>query len=243
MKSATAAAVLLSLAAGVSGFAASACRRPPLPPPPPQEPPPPLPPPLPPPPPPPPPPLPPPDVVDIGCDEGETTAPDLFLSMLWQCGDRVNVVAVGGSGRLPPDGQPAREFARRLRARTPANVLYLGVSEGGAGITASGQLRYELREILSKSGGKVTFILLPGEGDPLVGESALDTALNARNAYAPRTVLVTPGEAAAADGGALRERIIEAPSEDIFATVTARCRGLFGPEEGAVGARHCQLEP
>ncbi len=223
MKTATT-AVLLLLAAGVAGFTASACfRAPRTPPPPPHEPPPPRPAPLPPPPPP-PPPLPPPDAVDLACDAGETASPDVFLSMLPQCGDRVNVVSLGAS---------PGEFARLLRERTPTNLLALTAPDA-------------LAAVLDKSRDRVTFVLLSGT------ESPLDPILTARDAHAPNTVLVAFGEAAA-PAPEDTHRLLRVPPDDpptipslahrIFHTVTTNCHDLFGLPTGPQGARHCQLHP
>ena len=113
----------------------------------------------------------------MACDEGAAASPDLFISMLRQCGDRVNVIAIGGSGLSLPDASLTREFARLLRNETPTNVLHLVASGNEAGATPSGQLQYQLANVLRKSAGKITFVLLSGGGNDLAGESALDPLL------------------------------------------------------------------
>ncbi len=113
----------------------------------------------------------------MACDEGAAASPDLFISMLRQCGDRVNVIAIGGSGRSLPDASLTREFARLLRNETPTNVLHLVASGAEAAATPSGQLQYQLANVLRKSAGKITFVLLSGGGNDLAGESALDPLL------------------------------------------------------------------
>ncbi len=226
--------------------------------------------------------------------------------MLRQCGDRVNVVAIGGSGLSLPDATLAREVARLMRDKTPTNVLHLGEPETGA--TASGQVQPRLADVLRKSNDNITFVLLSGVGSDLAGENDPDTPLlnndsgnepqdhvdqerlegtvqrierafrgilDARDGYSPNTVVVThlsqrfdevilratPGQPAHS------RRIIVVPAEDtpaqddgseemrltptgnakaaerIFATVAAKCRGLFGSADGAGGPRHCQLQP
>ena len=97
--------------------------------------------------------------------------------MLRQCGDRVNVIAIGGSGLSLPDASLTREFARLLRNETPTNVLHLVASGAEAAATPSGQLQYQLANVLRKSAGKITFVLLSGGGNDLAGESALDPLL------------------------------------------------------------------
>ena len=159
---------LSALAAAGLGLAVSGCGKPPPPPPPPREPPPAPVAPREAPPPPPPPPLPPPDAVDIGCDDGGTASPDLFLSMLPQCGDRVNVVAVGGA---------ARDLARLLRQRTPTNVLELDAPD-------------RLTDVLSNSRGRITFLVLSGHGGEPAGEAAFRGILATRDAHSPATVVV-----------------------------------------------------
>ena len=113
----------------------------------------------------------------MACDEGAAASPDLFISMLRQCGDRVNVIAIGGSGLSLPDASLTREFARLLRNETPTNVLHLVASGAEAAATPSGQLQYQLANVLRKSAGKITFVLLSGGGNDLAGESALDPLL------------------------------------------------------------------
>ena len=113
----------------------------------------------------------------MACDEGAAASPDLFISMLRQCGDRVNVIAIGGSGLSLPDASLTREFARLLRNETPTNVLHLVASGSEAGAKPSGQLQYQLANVLRKSAGKITFVLLSGGGNDLAGESALDPLL------------------------------------------------------------------
>ena len=276
----------------------------------------------------------------MACDEGAAASPDLFISMLRQCGDRVNVIAIGGSGLSLPDASLTREFARLLRNETPTNVLHLVASGSEAGAKPSGQLQYQLANVLRKSAGKITFVLLSGGGNDLAGESALDplllgtgsgkepqdyvdkerlertlqrierafrAILNARDALSPNTVVVSPAHGNAGAFGphiravlgekeipvehrvgilellsqrfgevivratseelAHRRRVIVVPTEDrvtgddgsaemhpaeaehtqvarrIFATVAAKCRGLFGSADGAAGARYCQLQP
>ena len=276
----------------------------------------------------------------MACDEGAAASPDLFISMLRQCGDRVNVIAIGGSGLSLPDASLTREFARLLRNETPTNVLHLVASGAEAAATPSGQLQYQLANVLRKSAGKITFVLLSGGGNDLAGESALDplllgtgsgkepqdyvdkerlertlqrierafrAILNARDALSPNTVVVSPAHGNAGAFGphiravlgekeipvehrvgilellsqrfgevivratseelAHRRRVIVVPTEDrvtgddgsaemhpaeaehaqvarrIFATVAAKCPGLFGSAGGAAGARHCQLQP
>ena len=276
----------------------------------------------------------------MACDEGAAASPDLFISMLRQCGDRVNVIAIGGSGLSLPDASLTREFARLLRNETPTNVLHLVASGSEAGAKPSGQLQYQLANVLRKSAGKITFVLLSGGGNDLAGESALDplllrtgsgkepqdyvdkerlestlqrierafrAILNARDALSPNTVVVSPAPGNAGAFGphiravlgekeipvehrdavlellsqrfgevivratseelAHRRRVIVVPTEDrvpgddgsaemhpaeaehtqvarrIFATVAAKCRGLFGSADGAAGARYCQLQP
>ena len=113
----------------------------------------------------------------MACDEGAAASPDLFISMLRQCGDRVNVIAIGGSGLSLPDASLAREFARLLRNETPTNVLHLAASGNEAGATPSGQMQYQLANVLRKTADKITFVLLSGGGNDLAGESALDPLL------------------------------------------------------------------
>lgn len=85
--------------------------------------------------------------------------------MLWQCGGRVNVVAVGSSGGLPADASLVRELARLIRDKTPTNVLHLVEPGTEAGATASGHLPAALAEILRKSDRNITFVLLTGGSD------------------------------------------------------------------------------
>ena len=220
--------------------------------------------------------------------------------MLRQCGDRVNVVAIGGSGLSLPDATLAREVARLMRDKTPTNVLHLAEPETGA--TASGQVQPRLADVLRKSNDNITFVLLSGVGSDLAGENDPDTPLlnndsgnqpqdhvdkerlgttlfrgilDARDGYSPNTVVVTHLSQrfdevilrATSGQPAHSRRIIVVPAEDtlaqddgseetrltptgnakaaerIFATVAAKCRGLFGSAGGAGGPRHCQLQP
>lgn len=231
----------LALTAAALGLAISGCGKPPPPPPPPQDPPPapvvpretPLPPP--------PPPAPPPDAVDIACEDGDTASPDLFLSMLPQCGDRVNVVAVGGA---------TPELARLLHERAPTNVLTLDAPD-------------RLTDVLGKSRDRITFLLVsepgsePGNHDgselPTM-EAALRGILDARDAHSPSTVVVArfPERFAAVIGRltsgtqALERRIIAVPAggEPAARTldaIAARCGDLLA--DGTGGARRCQLRP
>ena len=213
--------------------------------------------------------------------------------MLRQCGDRVNVVAIGGSGLSLPDATLAREVARLMRDKTPTNVLHLAEPETGA--TASGQVQPRLADVLRKSNDNITFVLLSGVGSDLAGgkqpqdhvdqerlegtvqriERAFRGILDARDGYSPNTVVVTHLSQrfdevilrATSGQPAHSRRIIVVPAEDtlaqddgseemrltatgyaeaaaqIFATVAAKCRGLFGSAGGAGGPRHCQLQP
>ena len=213
--------------------------------------------------------------------------------MLRQCGDRVNVVEIGGSGLSLPEATLAREVARLMRDKTPTNVLHLGEPETGA--TASGQVQPRLADVLRKSNDNITFVLLSGVGSDLAGgkqppdhvdqerlegtvqriERAFRGILDARDGYSPNTVVVTHLSQrfdevilrATSGQPAHSRRIIVVPAEDtlaqddgseemrltptgnakaaerIFATVAAKCRGLFGSADGAGGPRHCQLQP
>ena len=231
----------LPLALTLATLAVSGCGKPPPPPPPPQEPPPapvvpreaPLPPP--------PPPLPPADAVDIACEDGDTASPDLFLSMLPQCGNRVNVVAVGG---------PTRELARLLRERTPANVLTLEAPD-------------RLTHVLGKSRHRITFLVLSGRGsgpgahdgsEPRTAEAAFRGVLDARDAHSPSTVVVArlPERFDEVIGRltsgtqALERRIIVVPDDGdpasrIMDAITARCADLL--TNGPAGPRRCHLQP
>ncbi len=233
MRRTTAALALSALAAAGLGLAASGCGRPPLPPPPPQDPPPapvapreaPLPPP--------PPPRPPPDAVDIGCDHGDTASPDLFLSMLPQCGDRVNVVAMGGT---------ARDLARLLRERTPANVLDLEAPD-------------RLTDVLSKSRDRITFLVLSGsDGDPSTMETAFRKILESRDARSPSAVVVAHFPERFDDvivrltsgTQSLERRIIVVPQSDepaarIMDAIATRCGDSL--TNGTAGPRRCHLQP
>ena len=131
--------------------------------------------------------------------------------MLRQCGDRVNVVAIKGSGLSLPDATLAREVARLMRDKTPTNVLHLVAPEAGAGATAPGQLPSGLADVLRKSNDRVTFVLLSTLGSDLAGgaeprdsveeeptdgpaqriERAFRGILDARDGYSPNTVIVT----------------------------------------------------
>ena len=110
----------------------------------------------------------------MACDEGAAASPDLFISMLRQCGDRVNVIAIGGPGRSLPDASLTREFARLLRAETPTNVLHLVAWGSEAAATPSGVMQHQLANVLRKTADKITFVLLPGGGNDLAGANALD---------------------------------------------------------------------
>ena len=232
MKRTIAALALSALAAAGLGLTVSGCGKPPPPPPPPQDPPPapvaPREPPLPPP----PPPLPPPDAVDIACDDGDTVSPDLFLSMLPQCGDRVNVVAMGGM---------TGELARLLRERTPANVLDLEAPD-------------RLTDVLSKSRDRITFLVLSGNDGHLAAEAAFRQILDSRDAHSPSTVVVTHfpetfDEALVrltAGTQALERRIIVVPeggepAARILDAITTRCEDVLA--NGTRGPRRCHLQP
>lgn len=227
------AVALFALAAAGLGLSVSGCGKPPPPPPPPQDPPPAPVVPRETPPPPPPPPLPPPDPVDIVCEDGDTALPDLFLSMLPQCGDRVNVVAMGSV---------TGELARLLRERTPTNFLNLDAPD-------------RLTDVLGKSRGRVTFLLVSGRGgEPSTTETAFREILDSRDAHSPSTVVVahfperfdevivrlTSGTQA------LERRIIVVPEGDdpaarILDAIAARCGDLLA--DGTGGARRCHLRP
>ena len=235
-------AALLPVAAAAAGlgflaFVVSGCGRPPPPPPPPLDPPPAPVAPRPEPAPPPPPPLPAPDAVDLGCDGGDTESPDLFLSMLPQCGDRVNVVAIGGPGF------PLPEFARRMRERTATNVLNLATPT-------------RLPDVLGKSRDRITFVLLSIGNEEGIGPSETDirALLDTRDAHSPNTVVVThlPREfdevlANLSSGTQARQRrIIVVPQDDdparrIVDTIAARCGDSL--TDGPGGAHRCQLRP
>ena len=152
--------------------------------------------------------------------------------MLPQCGDRVNVVAVGGV---------TRELARLLRERTPTNVLTL--DEPG-----------RLTEVLRKSRDRITFLVLSGRGGDLAGEAALRDILANRDAHSPGTVVVTQLPERfrevvvrlTAGTQALERRIIAVPGDGepaprIVDAITARC-GDFRAD-GTGGARRCHLRP
>ena len=241
LKRTPAALAPFAVTAATLGLALAACGKPPPPPPPPQDPPPapvvprqaPLPPP--------PPPALPPDAVDIACEDGDTASPDLFLSMLPQCGDRVNVVTVGG---------PTREFARLLRERAPANVLTLDAPD-------------RLTDVLGKSRDRITFLLLTGGGsgpgnhdgsEPPAMEAALRGILDARDTHSPNTVVVahlapeSDEFIARLTSGtqALERRIIvvpegNEPANRILDTIAARCGNLLADATG--GPRRCHLRP
>lgn len=242
MKRAVAALLPVAVAAAGLGFVVSGCGRPPPPPPPPLDPPPapvasrpePAPPP--------PPPVPAPDAVDLGCDDGATASPDLFLSMLPQCGDRVNVVALGDSGF------PLPVFARLMRERTATNILNLATPD-------------RLADVLDKSRGRITFVLLSADNRPATDEERFSrfetdirSLLDARDAHSPNTVLVIhlPREfdealASLTSGTqALQQRIIVVPQDDDPArrtvnTIAARCGDFLTGGPG--GAHRCQLRP
>ena len=233
MKRTTAALALFAVAAAGLGLAVSGCGRPPPPPPPPQDPPPapvapreaPLPPP--------PPPLPPPDAVDIGCDDGDTASPDLFLSMLPQCGDRVNVVAMGGT---------TRELARLLRERTPTNALDLEAPD-------------RLTDVLSRARDRITFLVLSGRDDePSTMETAFREILESRDARSPSAVVVAHFPERFDDvivrltsgTQALERRIIVVPQGDepaarIMDAIATRCGDSL--TDGTGGPRRCHLQP
>lgn len=233
LKRTPAALAPFAVTAAALGLAFAACGKPPPPPPPPQDPPPapvvpreaPLPPP--------PPPAPPPDAVDIACEDGDTASPDLFLSMLPQCGDRVNVVAVGGA---------TRELARLLRERTPANILTLDAPD-------------RLTHVLDKSRDRITFLVLSGRGgEPGTMEPAFRGILDARDAHSPSTVVVArfPERFEEAIGRltsgtqALERRVIVVPpggepATRIMDAIATRCGDLR--DDGIGGARRCQLRP
>ena len=224
---------LSALAAAGLGLAVSGCGKPPPPPPPPREPPPAPVAPREAPPPPPPPPLPPPDAVDIGCDDGGTASPDLFLSMLPQCGDRVNVVAVGGA---------ARDLARLLRQRTPTNVLDLEAPD-------------RLTDVLRKSRDRITFLVLSGRGgEPSTMETAFREILESRDAQSPSAVVVAHFPERFDDvivrltsgTQALERRIIVVPEGDepaarIMDAIATRCEDFLA--DGTRGPRRCHLRP
>lgn len=241
LKRTPAALAPFAVTAAALGLALAACGKPPPPPPPPQDPPPapvvpreaPLPPP--------PPPAPPPDAVDIACEDGDTASPDLFLSMLPQCGDRVNVVAVGGA---------TPELARRLRERTPANILTLDAPD-------------RLTHVLGRSRDRITFLLLSGRGSEpgnhdgdgsRTVEAAFRGILDARDAHSPSTVVVARFPERFAEviarltsgTQALERRIIVVPQDDEPAprtldAIAARCGDLLA--DGTGGARRCHLRP
>ena len=182
--------------------------------------------------PPPPPPLPPPDAVDIGCDDGDTASPDLFLSMLPQCGDRINVVAMGGV---------TGELARLLRERTPTNILNLAAPD-------------RLSDVLSKSRDRITFLVLSGRGGDLAAEAAFRGILATRDAHSPATVVVADLPERfddiivrlTAGTQALERRIIVVPEGDepaarILDAITTRCEDLLA--NGTPGPRRCHLRP
>ena len=260
--------------------------------------------------------------------------------MLRQCGDRINVVVIGGSSLSLPNATLTREFAHLLRDKVPTNVLHLDASGIEAPATPSGTMQYQLANVLRKSAGRITFVLLSGGGNDLAGANALDpllsgtgggkepedyvdqerlgttlqrierafqAILNARDAHSPNAVVVTPaaggagafgphlrgileekeipaehlegtlellsqrfGEViqhATSGAGAESRKVIVVPAADtltpddrsadmpltetghtgiarrIFATVEAKCPGLFGSADAAGGPRHCQLQP
>ena len=159
-------------------------------------------------------------------------SPDLFLSMLPQCGDRVNVVAMGGA---------TPELARLLRQRTPANVLDLEVPD-------------RLTDVLSKSRDRITFLVLSGSDGDLAAETAFRQILDSRDAHSPSTVVVahfpeTFDEAVVrltAGTQALERRIIVVPEGDepaarIMDAITTRCEDLLS--NGTPGPRRCHLRP
>ena len=241
LKRTPAALAPFAVTAAALGLAFVGCGKPPPPPPPPQDPPPapvvpreaPLPPP--------PPPAPPPDAVDIACEDGDTASPDLFLSMLPQCGDRVNVVALGGM---------TSELARLLRERTPTNVLTLDAPD-------------RLTDVLGKSRDRITFLVLSGrggeprnhgEGELRTPEAAFRGILDARDAHSPGTVVVTHLPARfdeavvrlTAGTQALERRVIVVPgghesAAPIVDAIATQC-GEF-PADGTGGARRCHLRP
>ena len=161
--------------------------------------------------------------------------------MLPQCGDRVNVVAVGGA---------TRELARLLRERTPANVLTL-------------EARDRLTDVLGRSRDRITFLLLSGRGsepgnhggnEPGTVEAAFRGILDARDAHSPGTVVVARfperfDEAIASltsGTQALERRIIVVPADGEPAArtmdaIATRCGDLLA--DGTGGARRCQLRP
>ena len=171
--------------------------------------------------------------MDIGCDDGDTASPDLFLSMLPQCGDRVNVVAMGGT---------TRELARLLRERTPTNVLDLGAPD-------------RLTDVLSRSRDRITFLVLSDrDGDPATMETAFREILESRDARSPSAVVVAHFPERFDDvivrltsgTQALERRIIVVPEGDepaarIMDAIATRCGDSL--TDGTGGARRCHLQP
>lgn len=204
----------------------------------------------------------------MGCDDGDTASPDLFLSMLPQCGDRVNVVAIGDSRPSAAGASFTREFARRMRDRAATNLLNLA---------APG----ELADVLSRSRGRVTFLLVSGGGDAegsgasnpspanaggngtrsdadngelQTMETTFRGILDARDTHSPNTVVVTHLDPKfdefivrlTSGTQALERRVIVVPEADepadrVVDTIAARCGDL--PADGTGGARRCHLRP
>ena len=66
-------------------------------------------------------------------------------------------------------------------------------------------------------------------------------------AHSRRIIVVPAEDTPAQDDGSEEMRLTPTgnakAAERIFATVAAKCRGLFGSAGGAGGPRHCQLQP
>ncbi len=171
--------------------------------------------------------------MDIGCDDGDTASPDLFLSMLPQCGDRVNVVAMGGA---------TPELARLLRERTPTNVLNLDAPD-------------RLIDVLSNSRDRITFLVLSGRAtEPSTMETAFREILESRDARSPSAVVVAHFPERFDDvivrltsgTQALERRIIVVPQDDdpaarIMDAIATRCGNSL--TNGTGGPRRCHLRP
>ena len=187
--------------------------------------------------------------------------------MLPQCGDRVNVVAIGDSRPSAAGASFTRKFARRMRDRTATNLLNLAAPD-------------ELAGVLSKSRGRVTFLLVSGGGDaessgvsnpsPVNAgangtksdadgelqrmETTFRGILDVRDTHSPNTVVVTHLDpkfdefiVRLTSGTQARERRVivvpeaDEPADRVVDTIAARCGDLL--TDGTGGARRCQLRP
>ena len=72
-------------------------------------------------------------------------------------------------------------------------------------------------------------------------------ATSGQPAHSRRIIVVPAEDTPAQDDGSEETRLTPTgnakAAERIFATVAAKCRGLFGSAGGAGGPRHCQLQP